>query len=90
MCIILSNLNASLKVPIFFFLNLGVGFATRQVGNVTKPTVAISKDGDKVVVKTMSTFRNTEISAKMGEEFDETTPDDRHVKVSGVNVEMKP
>lgn len=61
---------------------LGVGFATRQVGNVTKPTVAISKDGDKVVVKTMSTFRNTEISAKLGEEFDETTPDDRHVRVS--------
>lgn len=61
---------------------LGVGFATRQVGNVTKPTVAISKDGDKVVIKTMSTFKNTEVSAKLGEEFDETTPDDRHVKVS--------
>uniref|UniRef100_A0A8C6TMI7 Cellular retinoic acid-binding protein 1 n=1 Tax=Neogobius melanostomus TaxID=47308 RepID=A0A8C6TMI7_9GOBI len=59
---------------------LGVGFATRQVGNVTKPTVVISQDGDKVVVKTLSTFRNTELSAKLGEEFDETTPDDRHVK----------
>uniref|UniRef100_A0A3Q3W699 Cellular retinoic acid-binding protein 1 n=1 Tax=Mola mola TaxID=94237 RepID=A0A3Q3W699_MOLML len=59
---------------------LGVGFATRQMGNVTKPTVVISKDGDKVVVKTQSTFRNTEFSAKLGEEFDETTPDDRHVK----------
>ncbi|KAL7380214.1 hypothetical protein ABVT39_013789 [Epinephelus coioides] len=59
---------------------LGVGFATRQVGNVTKPTVVISQDGDKVVVKTLSTFRNTEIGAKLGEEFDETTPDDRHVK----------
>uniref|UniRef100_A0A3P9L425 Cellular retinoic acid-binding protein 1 n=1 Tax=Oryzias latipes TaxID=8090 RepID=A0A3P9L425_ORYLA len=61
---------------------LGVGFATRQVGNVTKPTIVISQDGDKVVVKTQSTFRNTELSAKLGEEFDETTPDDRHVKVS--------
>ncbi|XP_059209164.1 fatty acid binding protein 7, brain, a [Centropristis striata] len=59
---------------------LGVGFATRQVGNVTKPTVVISQDGDKVVVKTLSTFRNTEIGAKLGEEFDETTADDRHVK----------
>uniref|UniRef100_A0A672HVM6 Cellular retinoic acid-binding protein 1 n=2 Tax=Salarias fasciatus TaxID=181472 RepID=A0A672HVM6_SALFA len=59
---------------------LGVGFATRQVGNVTKPTVVISKDGDKVVVKTLSTFKNTELSAKLGEEFDETTVDDRHVK----------
>uniref|UniRef100_A0AAQ4NRN5 Cellular retinoic acid-binding protein 1 n=1 Tax=Gasterosteus aculeatus aculeatus TaxID=481459 RepID=A0AAQ4NRN5_GASAC len=59
---------------------LGVGFATRQVGNVTKPTVEISQDGDKVVIKTLSTFRNTEISSKLGEEFDETTADDRHVK----------
>ncbi|XP_042356466.1 fatty acid binding protein 7, brain, a [Plectropomus leopardus] len=59
---------------------LGVSFATRQVGNVTKPTVVISQDGDKVVVKTTSTFKNTEISSKLGEEFDEVTPDDRHVK----------
>ncbi|XP_077416095.1 fatty acid binding protein 7, brain, a [Vanacampus margaritifer] len=59
---------------------IGVGFATRQVGNVTKPTVVISQDGDKVVVKTLSTFRNTELSAKLGEEFDELTPDDRKVK----------
>ncbi|KAM7403301.1 hypothetical protein PAMA_003974 [Pampus argenteus] len=59
---------------------LGVGFATRQVGNVTKPTVVISQDEDKVVLKTLSTFRNTEISSKLGEEFAEITPDDRHVK----------
>ncbi|XP_061600437.1 fatty acid binding protein 7, brain, a [Cololabis saira] len=63
-----------------YMKELGVGFATRQVGNVTKPTVVICQDGDKVVVKTQSTFRNTEISSKLGEEFDETTPDDRHVK----------
>ena len=59
----------------------GVGFATRQVGNVTKPTIVISHEGDKVVVKTQSTFKNTEISFKLGEEFDETTADDRNVKV---------
>uniref|UniRef100_H2SEW6 Cellular retinoic acid-binding protein 1 n=1 Tax=Takifugu rubripes TaxID=31033 RepID=H2SEW6_TAKRU len=60
---------------------LGVGFATRQVGNVTKPTVIISLEGDKVVVRTQSTFKNTEISFKLGEEFDETTADDRNCKV---------
>lgn len=60
----------------------GVGFATRQVGNVTKPTVIISQEGDKVVVRTQSTFKNTEISFKLGEEFDETTADDRNCKVS--------
>uniref|UniRef100_A0A8C9UGC9 Fatty acid binding protein 7 n=1 Tax=Serinus canaria TaxID=9135 RepID=A0A8C9UGC9_SERCA len=60
--------------------NSGVGFATRQVGNVTKPTVIISTEGDKVVIRTQSTFKNTEISFKLGEEFDETTPDDRNCK----------
>lgn len=59
----------------------GVNFAIRQMANVTKPTVKIDLDGDKVIVKTMSTFKNSEISAKLGEEFDETTPDDRRVKV---------
>lgn len=76
----LTNSSAFLQSPSFILT--GVGFATRQVGNMTKPTVVISQDGDKVVVKTLSTFRNTEFSAKLGEEFDETTPDDRHVKVS--------
>ncbi|XP_062407032.1 fatty acid binding protein 7, brain, b [Sardina pilchardus] len=63
-----------------YMKSLGVGFATRQVGNVTKPTVVICKEGDKVVVKTQSTFKNTEISFKLGEEFEETTADDRHCK----------
>ncbi|XP_064146458.1 fatty acid-binding protein, brain isoform X2 [Loxodonta africana] len=58
----------------------GVGFAVRQVGNVTKPTVIISQEGDKVVIRTQSTFKNTEISFHLGEEFDETTADDRNCK----------
>lgn len=58
----------------------GVGFATRQMAGLTKPTTIIELDGDKVTVKTQSTFKNTEISFKLGEEFDETTADDRHVK----------
>ncbi len=41
----------------------------------------ISKEGDKVVLKTQSTFKNTEISFTLGEEFDETTADDRNCKV---------
>ncbi|XP_032403507.1 fatty acid-binding protein, brain-like [Xiphophorus hellerii] len=59
---------------------LGIPFATRQVGNVTKPATIISMDGDRVVVKTQSRFRATEVSGKLGEEFDETTSDDRKVK----------
>ncbi|KAF7691200.1 fatty acid-binding protein, heart-like [Silurus meridionalis] len=59
---------------------LGVGFATRQVGNMTKPSTIISVDGDVVTLKTVSTFKTTEIKFKLGEEFDETTADDRKVK----------
>ena len=66
---------------LLLFAILGVGFATRQVGNVTKPTVIISQEGDRVVIRTQSTFKNTEISFHLGEEFDETTADDRNCKV---------
>ncbi|XP_053468958.1 fatty acid-binding protein, heart [Ictalurus furcatus] len=59
---------------------LGVGFATRQVGCMTKPTTIISIDGDVITLKTSSTFKSTEINFKLGEEFDETTADDRKVK----------
>ena len=59
---------------------LGVGFATRQVGNVTKPTVIISQEGGKVVIRTQCTFKNTEINFQLGEEFEETSIDDRNCK----------
>ncbi|KAB0360872.1 hypothetical protein FD754_005028, partial [Muntiacus muntjak] len=63
-----------------FSLSLCVGFATRQVANMTKPTTIIEVNGDTVTIKTQSTFKNTEISFKLGVEFDETTADDRKVK----------
>ncbi|KAM7373126.1 hypothetical protein PAMP_008006 [Pampus punctatissimus] len=63
-----------------YMRELGVGFATRQLGNLTKPTTIISVDGDRVTIKTQSTIKNTELSFKLGEEFDETTADDRKVK----------
>lgn len=64
-----------------FVCVLGVGFATRQVGSMTKPTTIIALEGDVITLKTVSTFKNTEIKFKLGEEFDETTADDRKVKV---------
>ncbi|XDB47419.1 hypothetical protein AB1E18_001017 [Capra hircus] len=63
-----------------YMKSLGVGFATRQVANMTKPTTIIEVNGDTVIIKTQSTFKNTEISFKLGVEFDETTADDRKVK----------
>jgi fatty acid-binding protein 3 len=50
---------------------------------MTKPTTVIEVAGDTVTLKTQSTFKNTEINFKLGEEFDETTADDRKVKVRG-------
>ncbi|VCW66288.1 unnamed protein product [Gulo gulo] len=63
-----------------YMKSLGVGFATRQVANMTKPTTVIEMNGDTIILKTHSTFKNTEISFKLGVEFDETTADDRKVK----------
>ncbi|XP_024622504.1 fatty acid-binding protein, heart isoform X4 [Neophocaena asiaeorientalis asiaeorientalis] len=64
-----------------YMKSIGVGFATRQVANVTKPTTVIEVNGDTITIKTQSTFKNTEVSFKLGVEFDETTADDRKVKL---------
>ncbi|XP_048085147.1 fatty acid-binding protein, heart-like [Alosa alosa] len=36
---------------------LGVGFATRQVGGMTKPTTIITMEGEIITLKTVSTFK---------------------------------
>ncbi|XP_060099565.1 fatty acid-binding protein, adipocyte-like [Heteronotia binoei] len=63
-----------------YMKELGVGFANRKMAGVAKPNVIISCNGDVMTIRTESTFKNTEISFKVGEEFDETTADDRKVK----------
>ena len=60
--------------------SLGVGFATKQAANITKPTTVIEVNGDTITIKTQSIFKNTEICFKLGMEFGETTADDRKVK----------
>lgn len=59
----------------------GVGLANRKLGNLAKPSVVISKKGDYITIRTESAFKNTEISFKLGQEFDETTADNRKTKV---------
>ncbi|CAB1350652.1 unnamed protein product [Coregonus sp. 'balchen'] len=57
---------------------LGVGFATRQVGNRTKPSLIILMDDQGIIcVKSQSTFKTVEIKFKLNEPFEETTADDR-------------
>ena len=65
-----------------------MGFATRKVAGMAKPTLIISLNGDVVTIKSESTFKNTEISFKLGQEFDEVTPDDRKVKVRNKELEQ--
>uniref|UniRef100_A0A8D0R424 Lipocalin/cytosolic fatty-acid binding domain-containing protein n=1 Tax=Sus scrofa TaxID=9823 RepID=A0A8D0R424_PIG len=45
-----------------YMKSIGVGFATRQVANMTKPTTIIEVNGDTVTIKTQSTFKSTEIT----------------------------
>lgn len=65
----------------FSVLTPGVGFATRKVAGMAKPNMIISVNGDVVTIRSESTFKNTEISFKLGQEFEEITADDRKVKV---------
>ncbi|XP_069477373.1 myelin P2 protein-like [Ambystoma mexicanum] len=65
-----------------YMQSIGVGFATRKAGALAKLKVTIGKNGDKYNLKTESTFKTTEMEFKLGEEFDETTADDRHTKTT--------
>ncbi|XP_066228531.1 fatty acid-binding protein 9-like [Saccopteryx leptura] len=47
---------------------------------LAKPIIWISTHEGKVNIKTERSFKNFEISFKLGEEFDETTMDNRKVK----------
>uniref|UniRef100_A0A8C8TBP4 Fatty acid binding protein 9, testis n=1 Tax=Peromyscus maniculatus bairdii TaxID=230844 RepID=A0A8C8TBP4_PERMB len=68
-----------------YMKELGVDFAARNAAGLVKPSVSISLNGEKVTIQTESSFKNTEISFKLGEEFDETTADSRKVKECTMN-----
>ncbi|XP_029779444.1 fatty acid-binding protein 9 isoform X2 [Suricata suricatta] len=54
--------------------------AARNLAGLAKPRISISVNGDEVNIKTENSLKNTEISFKLGEEFDEITADNRKVK----------
>ena len=68
-------------MPMCPVLDPGVGFATRQVGNRTKPNLVVTADDGMVCLKSQSTFKTTEIKFKLNEPFEETTADDRKTTV---------
>lgn len=61
---------------------VGVGTIMAKVGSTAKPTLHISIDGDTWTLKSETTFKTSKIEFKLGEEFDETTVDDRQMKTT--------
>lgn len=60
---------------------IGVVFTTLQMGNTAKPNLVISvDDAGAISMKSKSTFKTTEITFKLNEEFDETTAGGRKTK----------
>ncbi|MCJ8732068.1 hypothetical protein PDJAM_G00206700 [Pangasius djambal] len=52
---------------------LNIDLVTRKIAAHLSQTKIIIQDEDKLTIKTLSTFRNYEISLTIGEEFDEYT-----------------
>ncbi|KAM8784505.1 fatty acid-binding protein 9-like [Rhynchonycteris naso] len=62
------------------YLGQLVDHAVWSLAILAKPTIRISTHEGKVTIKTESSLKNFEISFRLGEEFDETTADNRKVK----------
>ncbi|XP_076760712.1 fatty acid binding protein isoform X2 [Xylocopa sonorina] len=63
-----------------FMKALGVGLLTRKMGSSVSPVVELTENSGVYTLKTTSPFKNSEIKFKLGEEFEEETPDGRKVK----------
>ena len=64
----------------FLFLT-GVGLVMRKMGNAASPSIEITETDGTYSLKTVTTFKTTEITFKLGEAFSETTLDGRVVQV---------
>ncbi|KIH45546.1 hypothetical protein ANCDUO_24413 [Ancylostoma duodenale] len=62
------------------FQEVGVGLITRTAAAHLKVNLEIKKEGDKWIFLQTSTFKNSTLEFKLGEEFEETTPDGRKLK----------
>uniref|UniRef100_A0A6J0T3H0 Fatty acid-binding protein, adipocyte-like n=1 Tax=Pogona vitticeps TaxID=103695 RepID=A0A6J0T3H0_9SAUR len=63
-----------------YMKELAVSFSQRKLGSLAKPTVIVTRDNDVVTIRTETVFKVNEISFRLGQEFEETTMDNRHVK----------
>ncbi|XP_023703140.1 fatty acid-binding protein, muscle isoform X1 [Cryptotermes secundus] len=75
------KLNSSVKFD-EYMKALGVGLVVRKMGNAVSPVIELTQNGDEYTLTSQSTFKNTTITFKLGEEFQEETPDGRSVKTT--------
>lgn len=68
-----------------FMQRLGVSYLVRTLGNKSSPVVTVSNnviDGDNILTfKQESLVKTSQISFKVGEQFDEQTADGRQVSI---------
>ena len=62
-----------------FMSRLGVSYIVRKLGNRSTPVVTVSGDNDTITFKQESLVSTSQISFKIGEQFDEKTADGRQV-----------
>lgn len=67
-----------------FLDKLGVGFMVKTAAKTLKPTLEVEVAGDTYTLRSLSTFKNTEIKFKLGEEFEEDRADGKKVQTSVV------
>ncbi|CAB3408943.1 unnamed protein product [Caenorhabditis bovis] len=63
-----------------YMKEVGVGLITRKAAANLKPLLEFKHEGDVWHANQYSTFKNTTLTFKLGEEFTETTPDGRTFK----------
>lgn len=59
---------------------VGVGLLTRKIGNKVSPVMELTESDGEYSLSSNSTFKNLLIKFRLGQEFDEETPDGRRVK----------
>jgi len=62
-----------------FLSAVGVSYLYRKAATASTPTMTISKSGDKWKIATATTLKTMAIEFKLGEAFDDKTPDGREV-----------
>lgn len=78
------SIKLSLSFPWVHIHHTDVNVAIRKIATLLKPDKDINQDGDHIVIKTLSTFKNYNMDFHVGKEFEEDLSgvDDRKCMVS--------